>query len=285
MSISSHNTFDDIITTIPPIIHHFSKYSKTPSQWLASYSSTIGLNTKFTFKTWNDEQLRQFIKDEYPWFLPDYDSYQYQIQRIDVARYFILRKYGGIYMDMDIGCRLNMTAFITTKYGALLPKTKPFGISNDLMMSTPSHPFFIYVTENLHHYKDFNIFLSKFITVMATTGSIRLSLMFFKYKTIVFKEQLNNVLYSNSSSSNDIMLFNNIIDIGLIKPADYESKYFYHLPGNSWQGLDGRVMIVIWSYKYTIITIIGLVLFCKQAHKHGAKEKASDDVHSHDDNV
>jgi mannosyltransferase OCH1-like enzyme len=47
------------------------------------------------------ETSRVFIEDEYPWFLPTYDNYKFPIQRIDVLRYFLLRRYGGLYIDMD----------------------------------------------------------------------------------------------------------------------------------------------------------------------------------------
>lgn len=272
-------TEDNIITTIPPIIHYFSKYNKIPSKWLASHSSMLAAHTqikrkiKFTFKSWGDEQLEKFISDEFPWFLDIYNSYPYNIQRIDVARYFVLRKYGGLYIDLDIGSRRDVTDFITSKYGVLLPKTAPFGISNDLMFSTPSHPFFIYVTENLHYYKDFHLFFSKFITVMSTTGSIFLSLMFYKYKNILFQEQINNILYDNITSRSDIMLFHNILDVGLINRKDYEQSYFYHLPGNSWQGLDGMIIISLWKYRYFILMILFLGIFCKQAYIHGDYKK------------
>lgn len=47
------------------------------------------------------ESSRTFIEDEFSWFLPTYDGYKFPIQRIDVLRYFLLRHYGGIYLDMD----------------------------------------------------------------------------------------------------------------------------------------------------------------------------------------
>ena len=33
-----------------------------------------------------------------------FNSYQYEIQRCDVIRYFLLYHYGGIYADMDYFC-------------------------------------------------------------------------------------------------------------------------------------------------------------------------------------
>ena len=45
-----------------------------------------------------------FIEEKYPWFLPVFDSYPYNIQRADVIRYFALAYYGGTYLDLDLVC-------------------------------------------------------------------------------------------------------------------------------------------------------------------------------------
>lgn len=65
---------------------------------------------------WTDENSRgilchegraditAFIEAKYPWFLPTFDSYPYNIQRADVIRYFALAYYGGNYLDLDLVC-------------------------------------------------------------------------------------------------------------------------------------------------------------------------------------
>ena len=47
------------------------------------------------------EDSRTFIEDEYSWFLEEYDNYRFPIQRLDVIKYFVIRHFGGIYLDMD----------------------------------------------------------------------------------------------------------------------------------------------------------------------------------------
>lgn len=44
---------------------------------------------------------REFIEVYYPDFLGTYDGYAYPVQRVDSVKYFILRHYGGIYIDLD----------------------------------------------------------------------------------------------------------------------------------------------------------------------------------------
>lgn len=50
---------------------------------------------------WTDAKAREFIKDEYPWFLETFDNYPEPIQRADVIRYFVLAHFGGVYIDLD----------------------------------------------------------------------------------------------------------------------------------------------------------------------------------------
>ena len=45
---------------------------------------------------WTDASSREFIANEYPWFLDTFDGYTYPIQRADAIRYFVLHHYGGV---------------------------------------------------------------------------------------------------------------------------------------------------------------------------------------------
>lgn len=38
---------------------------------------------------------------EYPWFMSTYLSFTFPVQKIDALRYFLMRHYGGIYVDLD----------------------------------------------------------------------------------------------------------------------------------------------------------------------------------------
>lgn len=53
---------------------------------------------------WNDETSRTFFQDEYPWFLPVYDQLPEKVQKVDILKYFLMRHYGGIYIDLDNVC-------------------------------------------------------------------------------------------------------------------------------------------------------------------------------------
>lgn len=96
-------------------------------------------------------------------FLPTFDGYPYNIQRADVIRYFVLHHYGGVYLDLDIGCRAPIDPLLLHT-PAMLPVTKPVGISNDLMASEPRGPFMDSVIHNLVAFD--HTYLSAYPTVM-----------------------------------------------------------------------------------------------------------------------
>ena len=83
---------------------------------------------------WTDAKSRQLIADHYSWFLPTFDGYKYPIQRADAIRYFVLHRFGGIYMDLDVGCLRPIDPLLD--FEVILPKTIPVGVSNDLMVSS-----------------------------------------------------------------------------------------------------------------------------------------------------
>lgn len=61
----------------------------------------LSVLTAMGLQLWTEDLSRAFIQAEYPWFLDTYDNFRYRIQKIDAVRYFIMRHYGGIYIDLD----------------------------------------------------------------------------------------------------------------------------------------------------------------------------------------
>lgn len=162
---------------IPRIIHQTYKNNHSiPSLWLRTMES-CKREKEFKFILWTDEQIDEFIKTEYPeYYTKVFIKYPYNIQRVDAFRYFVLYTYGGIYMDLDIGCvdssNHHLTSLIdfipSNYYETIFPKTSPFGVSNDLIISTKHSSFLLYLIQNLEYYNN-EYFLLKFPTVMFST--------------------------------------------------------------------------------------------------------------------
>ncbi|ODV87229.1 glycosyltransferase family 32 protein [[Candida] arabinofermentans NRRL YB-2248] len=163
---------------IPKIIHQTYKTTEIPEIWKAGQQRCIDLHPDYQYILWTDEMSRDFIAEEYPWFLKTFDTYQYPIERADAIRYFVLSHFGGIYIDLDDGCARKLDPLLTVP--AFVRKTIPTGISNDVMGSVPKHPFFSKAIDSLNKYN--NNWFVPYITIMYSTGPLFLSVIWKQYK-------------------------------------------------------------------------------------------------------
>lgn len=127
---------------------------------------------------------RDFISDEYPWFLETWDAYPMPIQRADAIRYFVLHHYGGIYLDMDTLCNktfpLHQVESHSVKHHAIFKNTLPTGVTNDFMISSARHPVFAATIAKLPSFYAITRVWGKFlpyVAIMTTTGPFFLTLV------------------------------------------------------------------------------------------------------------
>lgn len=217
---------------IPKILHQTFKTNATlPINWEKAQKSCRALNPEFQYIFWTDESARQFIEKEYPLDLENYDSYSYNIQRVDAMRYCILQSFGGIYLDLDIGCKKPLDKLLG--FTGLLPQTKPFGVSNDMMAAEPRHPFFKQVIKDLKSRNSW--YGAKYPTVMFSTGPTFIDFVLMRYK------------------GNDMHVL----------PEDQygngRNSFFYHVHGSSWHGSDSSFVMFIYHH-YVLSTLIGAFL-------------------------
>ena len=85
-----------------------------------------------------------------------------EIQRSNIIRYLVLYKMGGMYMDLDVKCKVPLDFFTTVDW--VSPPAMPMGINNAFMATTPGHPFLKHVIKNIKRY-DLN-WLSLYATDM-----------------------------------------------------------------------------------------------------------------------
>ncbi|TEY74290.1 hypothetical protein BOTCAL_0074g00200 [Botryotinia calthae] len=222
---------------IPKIIHQTYINESIPERWKAGQQSCIELHDDYEYKLWTDEASRAFIATEYPWFLDTFDSYPFPIQRADSIRYFVLAHYGGIYIDLDDGCKRRLDPLLS--YPAWLRRTIPTGISNDAMGSVPQHPFFLRVIESLQAYN--RNWGMPYITVMYSTGPFFLSVLWIEYMRTVTDEagRVRNLL-----------------------PDEYNKhawSFFNIVKGNSWHGKDAQT--IFWMGKHWfLLTVAGFAI-------------------------
>ncbi|EMR10868.1 hypothetical protein PNEG_01015 [Pneumocystis murina B123] len=219
---------------IPRIIHQTWKNETIPEKWEEAYDSCKKKHPNYEYIFWTDEKARDFIAQEYSWFLDQYDKYPYNIQRVDSFRYFVLVHYGGIYIDLDIECLKPLDPLLS--YGAWLRITDPTGISNDVMGSVPYHPFFVFVINHLKSSSGNWIF--PYLTVMATTGPLFLSVMLEKYMFFL---------------SSDAFALEHV----RIVTPDISNKIFKNFHGSTWHQKDA--WFFFWLQRYWVFLFIGSI--------------------------
>jgi len=250
---------------IPKIIHQLWKgnASTIPQHWEIERIKCLKENSNYIYVLWTDDDMENYMKKfENDIAYKNYMSYRYVIQKVDAFRYYILYKFGGVYIDLDIGCRKCLNSLIdyanTLEVKVMFPETRPIGVSNDVIIAAPGHAFFKNLIDNLPRYNYF--YLLKFPTVFFTTGPAFVSLNLAYYKEIAPED----------SSS---------IFIIPIKLYASPFAYFEHVKGSSWH--DDTTIFLNWffyeSTKYiqvnmnfiikiliiVIIVIIVLVILCK----------------------
>ncbi|EWC45112.1 hypothetical protein DRE_06251 [Drechslerella stenobrocha 248] len=236
VDIQAADEFSNRPALVPKIIHQTYKTADIPERWLTPQKNCRDLHPEYEYKLWTDESAREFIKTEYPWFLGTYDGYDHPIMRADVIRYFALRKFGGIYIDLDVGCKRKLDPLLA--YAAWARKTDPTGISNDVLASTPEHPFFVRVTEVLQSYD--RHWVLPYITIMGSTGPLFLSIIWKKWMGMELDESTRVRI--------------------LMKPEQqFNSWSFFQVyKGSSWHTKDA--LTIFWMQHHIPHLVIGGVL-------------------------
>ncbi len=193
---------------------------------------------------WTDAASRDFIAENYPWFLDTFDRYPYNIQRADAIRYFVLYHYGGIYMDLDIGCNRPLDPLLV--HPVVLPKTIPVGLSNDLMFSAERHPFLEQTIHSLTAF-DYNWILN-YPTVMFSTGPMFLSMQYGLY-----------VSKHPTTADSEVRILPKALYGKNAKPGEAPHSFFAHYYGSSWHADDAAFIGFLGTWGKTLMWL-GLII-------------------------
>ena len=242
---------------IPKIIHQTWKTNVVPEKWEDAVESCKTTNSEYKYILWTDEMMEQFVEKEYPDFLNVYKSYPHNIQRCDAFRYLVLYKYGGIYLDMDIVCKVKLNAFL--KYDFVLPKSSNVSSSftNSFLMVIPKHPFIKFCIDNLPSYVDAYSYFGNHLHIMNSTGPLFLTNMIDKYG----RQNITNmyVLTNDEFAGDCNACTENTCDGGV---------YFKHIQGHSWHSFDSTFYnFCLCNYKALIsVILISIALFLLLLH-------------------
>lgn len=230
---------------IPKIIHQTWKDENVPDKWKESPESWKKFFPDWDYKLWTDKEMRKFIEKEYNWFLKYYDSYKYNIQRVDSFRYFCLYHYGGLYTDLDICCENNFEfLFEMVDAEVYLPKTPNIeSYTNCIMASKAKAEFWktmFMVLEERHN----KYWYSSYISIIFSTGPQALT------------EAVNRYICPIC------VLPRSIISQSINDPNKKNNLYTKALTGASWHNLEAIVVTKTYkNWKKIVIFFIVLIIY------------------------
>jgi mannosyltransferase OCH1-like enzyme len=180
---------------IPRIIHQTYSSAKLPFKYAAWQKSCIDIHgPSWKYKLWTDADLENLVAREFSWLQERYSGFLHWINRVDLARYMILYKYGGFFIDLDIECLAPLDRFAQMG-GAIIPRMSyntsteiPFwehNFPNSLLGSIPRHDFWMDAMQSIAK--------STKQGVENVTGSIFLHDLIYRYKKIELETADNDL--------------------------------------------------------------------------------------------
>ena len=227
---------------IPKVINQIWNDQNIPAHFNPLIATWKENHPDWEYKLWTYEMNREFIEKYDPDFLSVYDNYPRDIQRVDAARYFILRETGGLFVDMDFECFKNIEELLDGQYCVFGTEPewhcellrKEMIICNAFMACVPKHGLLIKICEDL---KKGNRIIGNTpakIAVLESTGPFKLTEMYTMYDD---KQQVkllpSKTIYPLTMKETHELL-NNDMEVDAATRQKLDTAYALHYFLGSW---------------------------------------------------
>jgi len=124
--------------------------------WMSIYPGPIVEYTgqsefpRHTHIVWTDASCTLLLASSSPRLQSIYTSLTEPIQKLDYCRYIFMHRFGGVYHDADYTLNLLILEYVPKGVGLVeSPYRYNEDVQNSLMTSSPEHPFWINVAEEV----------------------------------------------------------------------------------------------------------------------------------------
>ena len=171
---------------IPKIIHRMwigkNGNEKFPEKYDSYKNNLYKLHEDFEIMNWNNDDVKKlFQEEEYCKYYEFWKSLPIHIQKCDFARYIVLHRYGGVYVDADFDFLKNISPLIENKNLLLVKEPKEndkvkgsnieYVVFNGFMGCEKNHPALIGFVDSI-----IKILFCRFhADVLGTTGPFALT--------------------------------------------------------------------------------------------------------------
>ncbi len=252
----------------PKIIHQIwvNEDPELPEHWKVSPEEWKRLHPGWVHVLWNGPLSRALIAKYRPEFLPIYDGFPYEIQRIDAVRYCFLQVYGGMYIDLDTLPLANVEAEFTSNCEVyLVPEQRRDNFTNMFMASKPGCKLWDLTFPAMQEPPESGA-LTKFYTVLQSTGPDMLARVARRYTGIIGRLP--------------VMKFNTPDSEGMsIEEARAAGSLIKALRGGSWMigtnpssvTLVGKSIALLVIRNLTLVRLLVLLVLCYLAYRYFVK--------------
>jgi len=144
---------EELQPVIPKIIHYTWKDSNLldlQKECLQSWKTHFK-EPEYIYMFWSDEDISSFINtyyEDYKWL---FDKQTKNIVKVDLFRFFVLHKYGGIYMDLDYKVHKNFYSILKPDKFNCIESPFKFNeeVQNSLMACVKNHTIFMEIFNSL----------------------------------------------------------------------------------------------------------------------------------------
>jgi mannosyltransferase OCH1-like enzyme len=181
-----NNTNYNADITIPKILIQTWKTKEIPEQWLKGQESIHSILHDWEHCLLDHKECHDFVAQHFPDFLPYYERFPYDIQRVDSFRACWLYVHGGVYMDLDFVVLRKLDSLFTSNCDLYLTHSSNIGsyYTNSFMASKPGCKFWLTYIEEMKKPLAFWAKTRHFI-VMSTTGSLSITRAVEKWSGVI----------------------------------------------------------------------------------------------------
>ena len=227
------------------------KSGSVPDHWKSSPESIKKLMPDWKYVLINEKMADKFVKEKFPEFYDTYLSLEYDIQKVDMARYAYLYEFGGIYTDLDIELVKPLDDLFYEDTDLYLAKSGNVGsiYTNSFLASKPKCKFWLECLKEIQKPYEYWMVV-KHLKTMGKTGPLLLSrtLKKFKYDYTVHNIPSKFIMPCSSCEP---------------KPCTKPGAYTIALEGSSWCGWDSlffNACVCNWKLFLILIFLIILLL-------------------------
>ena len=214
----------------------------------------------WNYRLFMQDEIEQLISTKYNWFWETYNSFPYLIQKADAARPFLLKEYGGVYLDMHFEILANLdplfaenTLFTGKNNAYFLPSPNvPSVFTNAFIAASPDATILdLYITEMMEYSKNSPWWhIGKHFVVMNSTGPLALTRAIQKSKNVV--GYLPNSILAPCSVCN------------LDQCPSKSGQLMRQMQGKTWHSVDSTIFDFIrckWKSLVLILIIFIIIYF------------------------